>query len=309
MRQLSACIAYSGDGRWIQVVIALLLLAGWRCLFSICSDLRFTTLAPAGRWAISASILWTGTWLLDRVGLCLTTAVADHLWYACAVVALCPAISVLGSRRPGTRVWTWFILVPMLFTLGWPVLTLLIQGRAERGLQIETPQLMGYFLVLVMGAGNYLGTRHTFSALCYMAAAGLLVVTSSAAFSLRFIDDETSRTLAIALMATALVLGRPQRPQSLGDRFDTLWSDFFHQFGIVWGRRIQDRLNFIAEKEGWPGRLELDGFHWNAPRTPEIDARVEHALRWLLRRFADPEWLDRRLGSMKVQISPLAADS
>ncbi len=121
------------------------------------------------------------------------------------------------------------------------------------------------------------------------------------------------------------------------NRFDKLWFDFFDTFGIVWGRRIQDRVNFIATREGWPARLELDGFVWSddlKPAVPdgttvsanlqelqingqqkysdnrEIESRIEYTFRWLLRRFVDPAWIDERLGlTSQPQETELPVDS
>ena len=121
------------------------------------------------------------------------------------------------------------------------------------------------------------------------------------------------------------------------NRFDRLWFDFFDTFGIVWGRRIQDRVNFIASKENWPSRLELDGFVWSDESEPvipgvgiesanlqnlqqdtqhqdtnvtRIESRVEYTFRWLLRRFVDPAWIDERLGvNSQPQDKDLPADS
>jgi hypothetical protein len=260
-----------------------------------------------------AATLWTLTWTFDHLLGLLSRSVADHLWYAAAVVALCPAIAVLGSRRPGIRVWTGFILVPLLFALGWPVMTLWVQGSEVRGLQLETPQVVGYLLVLVMGAGNYFGTRHTFSGMSYFAANTLLVLSSSSACPVWLSDRWWSRLGAMGCMALAVVTaGRTALQSTSGlDRFDRLWLDFFDQFGVVWGRRIQDRVNFVAAKEGWPARLELHGIVWNSASDPSTEARIEHTFRWLLRRFVDPEWIDARLGGSPAgqAVTNVGADS
>ena len=88
-------------------------------------ELRGTTLLTAWNWGFLAAICWSVTWFADQFGRLLSPELADHMWYASAVLVLCPPIAVLGSRRPGTRVWTCFILLPMLFALGWPVVAAL----------------------------------------------------------------------------------------------------------------------------------------------------------------------------------------
>ena len=123
-------------------------------------------------------------------------------------------------------------------------------------------------------------------------------------------------------MVLAIVLVKTSTRVPAATKFDQLWFDFFDLFGIVWGRRIQDRVNFIANQDRLPVRLEIDGFVWtpqvvasvpavngSSPSGQSIkestnddarnaEARLEHILRWLLRRFVDPVWIDRsRLGS------------
>ena len=295
------------------LLVAVVMILAWGPLLRLHRQLRNTTLIPAGRWGLAASALWCLTWSLDYGLKLLSRSAADHLWYASAVIALCPAIAVLGSRRPGTRVWTWFILIPMLFALGWPVIALCLQGSAVRGLQLETPQLAGYLLVMIMGAGNYFGTRYTLSGLLYTIACSLLVLSSSSTCPAWLADRWWARLWASCLMALAiLAAGRAASQSLLGvNRFDRLWLDFFDQFGIVWGRRIQDRVNFMAIKEGWPAHLELQGFIWSPASDPTAEARIEQTFRWLLRRFVDPQWIDDRLGASPAghELASLGADS
>lgn len=294
------------------VIVSIGMALAWRLLVSLPGTLKHTTLIPAARWGQTAASLWTVTWLADHVAGCVSKSAADHLWYACAVISLCPAISVLGSRRPGTRVWTWFILIPMLFALGWPVMTLWIQGSDIRGLQLETPQLVGYLLVLVMGTGNYFGTRYTLPGLLFVIGNVINVLSSSAACPGWLSDRWWVRLWATACVTQAILMaGRSDSlTSSPNERFNRLWLDFFDQFGIVWGRRIQERVNFIAIKENWPARLELHGVQWTTEADPATEARLEHTFRWLLRRFVDPAWIDERLGTHQAtDVTALGADS
>ncbi|MEK6257807.1 MAG: hypothetical protein AABP62_04225 [Planctomycetota bacterium] len=302
----------------IGVIVALGLALAWRAILRARRAVRATTLPAAWLWSVSALALWTVSWVSDHGLRVASSSVADHLWYASAVLALCPPIAVLGSRRPGTRVWTWFIQFPLLLVLGWPVLSLWLQGSEVRGLQLETPQLVAFVLVLIMGAGNYCGTRFTLPILGYAAACGILAVSSSVSCPDWLADRWWARQWATGLLAMAMILaGRTgSRGSRTTSRFDRLWLDFFDAFGVVWGRRIQDRVNFIAQKEQWPARLELHGFVWtdtpaDSSDRAAIEARIEHTFRWLLRRFVDPSWIDERIGPPQTtgEIRSLAADS
>ena len=282
-------------------------------------------------------IAWEITWFADSCANAISAAVADHAWYAVAVLALCPPMAVLGSRRPGIRVWAWFILFPMLFALGWPIIALRLQGSELRGLYLETPQIIAFVLVLVMSLGNYLGTRFTLPALLYGASILAIVVSSWSDCPVWLTNRNAVRFWSTFLNVFAICLTWTSSRPIAQNRFDRLWFDFFDTFGIVWGRRIQDRLNFIALKEGWPTRLELNGFDWSdelKPAVPAIDQntvepsklenepqrldfqitqieiRMEYTFRWLLRRFVDPPWIDERLGlSSQPNDRELPADS
>jgi len=320
---------------WYTIVSAGVVVA-WLFVLDGHRMLRGTTLATAWTWSFLSATAWMATWFADQCGSAMTAALADHAWYVCGVLSLCSPIAVLGSRRPGTQVWTWFIVVPMLLALFWPIAALRLQGSELRRIQLETPQLVAFCLVLIMGVGNYCGTRFTIAALMYGCSILAIVLSSSAASPLWLMDRSATRFWCTAVMVLAIgVVKKSTRPVA-ATRFDQLWFDFFDLFGIVWGRRIQDRVNFIARKEGLPVRLELDGFVWpkvssfagpSAPigervrheqtnvetgnlNTTETEARIEHILRWLLRRFVNPPWIDDRLGSRSDQrISELVADS
>jgi hypothetical protein len=300
------------------VIVALGLALAWRTILEARRAVRATTLQSAWLWCVCAFALWTVSWAIDQGLQVASSSVADHLWYASAVLALCPPIAVLGSRRPGIRVWTWFIQFPLLLVLGWPVLSLWLQGSDVRGLQLETPQVVAFLLVLVMGAGNYCGTRFTLPILGYAAACAILVVSSSVSCPIWLADRWWARLMATGLLVTAVLIASRSGPQdtTTTNRFDRLWLDFFDTFGVVWGCRIQHRVSFIAENEEWPARLERYGLVWADGTTDSLDraateARIEHTFRWLLRRFVDPSWINERLGASQTsdEIRSLATDS
>ncbi len=279
--------------------------------------LRHTTLRSALVWASVALVAWASTAVLDLGLRAVSSEVADHMWYGSVVLALCPAMAVLGSRRPGTRVWSWFIQVPMLFVLGWPVISLLLQASEWHGLELETPQLLAYLLVLTMGAGNYCGTRFTLSVMCYAIACASIAISSSTLRPAWLANRDAVRVVATALMFFGLWTASRSRSQPADvDRFDRIWLEFLDTFGVVWGRRIQDRVNYMAQTERWTTRLDLHGFVWDDANTATesreaTERRMEHTFRWLLRRFVDPPWIDQRLQSTETsgKIAALAADS
>ncbi|MBL8851409.1 MAG: hypothetical protein JNG89_17125, partial [Planctomycetaceae bacterium] len=262
--------------------------------------IRPTSLRLAWGWSLAASLAVAAGWLLTGVLHCVASPWSDMLWYGIAELLLCPLIAVLGARRPGVAVWNWFVLIPLLAVLGWPVAAAAMAGARPGSFILETPPLAGVLLVLVMGAGNYAGTRFRTSVAALLPAAVAIIL-----FSLKSaagLGLSTASMLAVWCVGAAAAAGwwsgrRPRRGTAGPDR---VWQDFRDQFGIVWAQRIRERVNERAAQEKWRVRLERSGFV-QVDGTPAgsgelSDPRISQALRWLLRRFVDIEWLDARLG-------------
>ncbi|WP_010585607.1 hypothetical protein [Schlesneria paludicola] len=309
-----------------HITISLGLLLAWRYVYHGRHWIRGTTLRGAWSWSLLVATLWVVTWFADQCLAAISSEAADHAWYAISVLSLCPAMTVLGARRPGTRVWNGFIILPMLLVLGWPVITLWTQGSELHGLHLETPQVAAFCLVLVMGLGNYCGTRQTLPAILYGCSLCALVLCSSSSSPNWLSNRTATRFYCTLLMVVSVAIIRFSGRSVAKTGFDQVWIDFFDTFGIVWARRIQDRVNFMLAKERLPVRLRLEGFVWgkdacqpvggtaSADVTGDdlafdaqsrdaafVTARVEQVLRWLLRRFVDPEWIDQRLGNSSPQ--------
>ncbi|MGE5194749.1 MAG: hypothetical protein ACM3U2_19840, partial [Deltaproteobacteria bacterium] len=136
---------------------------------------RGTALEPAWWWA---ALVWL-TWQIVPIMTVEPSPLArweNVLWYVAAVLALTPPIAVLGARRPTSRVWAWFVLVPLVLVFSWPLLPLLRGSGGASVFSLEEPVVVGYALVLVMGAGNYLGLRFSPSALLWMTGLFLVVL-------------------------------------------------------------------------------------------------------------------------------------
>ena len=237
----------------------------------------------------------------------------DLGWYFAAVVLLCPGIAVLGARRPGASAWAFFVLLPLVLVLMWPAAASFQVARPADSIEIEVPALVGLGLVLIMSGGNYFGTRYTMSTFYYAVAIVLLVVPMSVA-SPDFIPERSTARF-IASLAFLLAVSETSRrskadPDDEISRFDVLWFDFMDSFGMVWAKRVMDRVNESARHEKWAMNLELHGFVPVAESPPadellRTEERIEHTFRFLLKRFVDPEWIDARLQSQTAgQASP-----
>lgn len=193
----------------------------------------------------------------------------------------------------------------MILVLLLPAVTAWNRDLRPTPLRLETPMVVGYALVLVMGAGNYLGTRFAIAAL-FAAGASFTIVWPLSELGERYpTANSTLHAAATIAVSIATWLGARQAAKIRSvspNPLSTVWNDFRDFFGIVWGRRVMDRVNHTAQQESWPVRLQFDGFvpiDAAKPGDLSLDqkVRVEQVLRWLLRRFVDPEWIDERIAA------------
>ena len=150
------------------VTIAALVAAaygGWRGRAAVAG----TTLLSAWRWGVSAIVLSLAAAVAELLG---TTfrSVADHLWYASCVLWVCPAVAVLGARRPGSGAWGAFVMIPLVLVLEWPVTGVAVAGRVSgvssgpllQNVHLDWPELVAWLVVLVLGTGAA-GRRGSFA--------------------------------------------------------------------------------------------------------------------------------------------------
>ncbi|MFO1022567.1 MAG: hypothetical protein U0903_18000, partial [Planctomycetales bacterium] len=250
------------------------------------------------------------------------SGIADQLWYLATLLVMAAGIAVLGARRPGSHVWSWFVVLPMLLVLGWPCLFFWGNGWPPPRFSLMLPAFLAVCLVLIMSAGNYLGTRFSTPALC-TGLACLLVILPRTPWGWNLVPYEDEiRALATLLMAGSVLFAARSLPTPAASRLEHFWLDFRDWFGIVWASRVQERLNEEARRLRWPFRFHGDGVFFaeedaNAhPRRfdlslknlpPEVIRDLETTLIWVFRRFVDPPWINARLGEeLQIQSdSPL----
>lgn len=255
-------------------------------------------------------LTWIGAWSAAKIWPPIDARIADLAWYAVAVLMLCPAIAVLGAQKPAARVWTWFIVLPFCLVFGWPAAAAVEQVLHAGQFSLETPMAVGFAFVVVMGIGNYLGTRYTLPA--FLTAGSLLLLLAPALSArISWLPTTEHCRLFATLSITAAIwwaarLGSERYPVRLP--LDRVWIEFRDQFGIVWSKRILDRLNEMAEKKNLPLRMGITGVvsvcekssteEHNPPAQQDL-LELEKSLRWLLRRFVEETWIDRQLASVQ----------
>lgn len=289
------------------VIIANLLISLWVVARSF-KNLRLTTLTTAACCALAGLAIAALAQSIELAAPSKSNGWVDLGWYFSAVVLLCPGIAVLGARRPGASAWAFFVLLPLVLVLMWPAVASFQLARPEHSIEVEVPALVGFGLVLIMSGGNYFGTRYTLSTLYYVATITLIVVPMSSATPRFFPERSTSRFLA-SLGMLLTIANFDRRSRAVSDeqvsRFDILWFDFMDSFGMVWAKRVMDRVNESSRHEKWTMRLELHGFvpTVESPTLEEAartEERIEHTFRWLLKRFVDPEWIGSRIGDRNL---------
>ncbi len=292
----------------LLITIGLSLLIGPLVQASLAA--RGTTLMGAIGWAWGAWLVWVATWIAAAV-LPADSAAIELGWYATALVSVCPALFILGAKRPGSRVWTLFVVLPFLLVFSWPLLADWVRDATLQSFYVELPMRLGYALVLVMGFGNYVGTRWTIPAILIGVACGCIMWT----FDGRVIENASGSGIPLRLVASCLLclagvmiwrLGRSTADRTSG--LEGFWDHYRNGFGIVWAMRFLERVNAVAEKEEWSARLEVDHIRWREATAEEHQRtaeRMETTIRWLARRFADPAWVDKHL---QVTASDTASD-
>ncbi len=263
--------------------------------------LRHTTLTSAGRWAQVGISAWFIVSVAASISAGESAGWLNAASYATALLMLCPALAVLGARRPTVRVWNWFVILPFLLVFSWPIAAAARELSHGGPFALETPMLLGFAFVVVMGLGNYFGTRFTLPAIG--AAMSLLLLALPAAdFRISWLPRaDLSRSFASLLMSAVLCGAciAAKRPFTVRVPLDQVWIEFRDQFGVVWSKRILERLNSMAEKDALSVRMSVTGVVSVSGADAHPDAasvdELEKSLRWLLRRFVDEGWIDSQL--------------
>lgn len=279
-----------------------LLLLSWQ-LARIRRELEGLVVMYSWYWAVAA---------LGGLWLCLLSMVMQGRWiapgwvsaaqYLAAILLLTPQVCTLGARKPGAGPWQWFVVLPLIFVLLWPGLIQVVNSHGNASIQLSGPAIAGFCLVTVMSAAPGMGTAATGAALAHLIAV-LCCVWPCLSPSFHWMPLLTP---FILLWASRMLLHELQRStwqqnseSDLHQRMNAVWQRFQTCYGLIWARRIQDRMLQFQRSERWAVTLDIDGFHslsGNSFLSSEDLAKPLESFRWTLGRFASPEWLDANLG-------------
>jgi hypothetical protein len=275
----------------------LLALAGLALLRRYRRDLDGTTLVAVWCWsAVSTAFVAAAEIVIAVAGAQGAPPWVVPLRLAAAAGTFCPAIALLGAKRPQDRGWQ-FIVAALWGILSLPSMHWLLFG----GPREMHPAQLGFVALLIgVAALNGIATRYWPTSLLYAGGQAALVAPFfplTDAWLPRSIGPLVG--LALIVAAYALRALHVPRARSAPTALDRAWLDFRDQFGAVWGLRIMERINAAAAMYGWGISLGWQGFvaRDNQTDVAAIPPAVEDSLRTLLRRFVSPEWIDRRLTS------------
>lgn len=248
-----------------------------------------TTLLGPWCWTVAALL----SWALIELAAALSVVGrnnAEPIQFACVALSLCPGVAVIGAKRPQHVAWN-FVVLSLWAIVAQPAVENVLLHPGQK-ISIGDARAWFLWLLVLLGPVNYLPTR--FAVASVLLAAGQVIALSPyLALIQKPIVSEPS-LIGLLLAASALVaawitvgLSKVAPANSI----DQLWLDFRDPFGLLWGLRVQERVNALAQRNDWD--LELTWFglcrRSTGERLDQIESTIEPVLRTslqsLLRRF------------------------
>jgi hypothetical protein len=272
-------------------------LAAWR--------VRGSTAVPAAWWAVSACLALA----LDagsRMGGPADPASLARMRLVVAALAVCPAMSLLGAKRPQHGVWQ-LIVASLAVVIAMPALS----AWLVRPGSLPDVHLLGRgFLAVLAAVGwmNFLATTNGISATAITAGQLAVIrpflpgIATDRALPHDSLDCFGACLIAAgAVLAAAWPLVRQTSAASGRNAADALSRSIDPPFlalretlGAAWALRIAERFDSVAAARGWPCRLGFRGAEVGG--DPADDSWHRDALRAfkaLMHRFVDDAWLAR----------------
>jgi len=295
------------------VVLATAAIGIWR--------VRGSTAVPAAGWAVAASLCFALEMGVRTAGGFADSATATAIRLAVVSLSLCPAMSLLGAKRPQHGVWQ-LIVATLAVVLSLPALTAL----AMRPGSVPDVHLLerGLMLILALiGWLNFAATRRGLAAT--LITLGQLILMrpfwpidwsiESCSEALRLATSQPVSDCAAAVcVAVGSVLTQQSRPRatraagatacdasppsahaaSIVSLIDPPFLALRETLGAAWALRIAERFCTIAATRGWPCRLHFSGLEEGGdPADGQWQRDALRAFTSLMRRFVSKEWLFR----------------
>jgi hypothetical protein len=261
-------------------------------------------LAVARSWAQVRGSTLVGPWFWMLVFLSALVAVSAFgptddrsmpMCYAVACLSFCPAISLLGAKRPQDTMWH-LVVATFAGMMVLPVFEVLV---LRPGQALELLDLRGWFVWgLVLGCWvNRWGTRLFLPATLFFAAQLLALAPLLPAWK----SEADYWAVAVILWSLAAVVETLMSGtrKTKVHRWDALWLDYRDRFGVVWAARVRERVNSMADRDGWDFELSWRGFRSKSTEAaaawdPEKARKLVTVFANVLRRFLSAEELKQR---------------
>ena len=264
--------------------------------------LRDTTLTVPWIWLLAslatlASVEW-GALLAEPEAVWV-----EPLRFTAVTTTFCPLMALLGAKRPQDRGWQ-LVVFAFWIMLALPAgETLLL--RPGQSIEVRGIRAGFLLLLLLLGLTNTGVTRFWLAAALFSAGQAVLLSEFVPLMSIwdgdRIVDRATPAGLGLIVTGLAAAALLPKRSASHRP-LDRLWLDFRDMFGLLWGLRLAERVNAVAQEHQWPfrlrwrGFLNLEGQSLDDELTPDAGRVLRQTLENLLRRFVSQTWIAARLG-------------
>ena len=274
---------------------------------------RGSTAVPAAFWSVAACLA-----LACEMGARAAGGLADPAAGAAARLAvvslsLCPAMSLLGAKRPQHGVWQ-LIVATLAVVLVMPAASALLM---RPGSLPDLHLLERCFMPLLVFVGwmNFAGTRRAAAVSCVAAAQLLLLrgflpgADMDGAMRAIATGGTDATAAGLLLVGTLLAAAGACTSRVTGDRrgerrtpsghtvaaiIDPSFLALRETLGAAWSLRIAERFNTVAATRGWPCRLRFGGLECGGdPHDTFWNRDALRAFRALARRFASDAWLAR----------------
>lgn len=302
---------------WVSVIVATVTLAaGLAALLLRRGAVRGTTLVGPWCWTLAAIAAWCGVEVMAAAFPREQAGLLAPWRFAAIVLSLCPAVSLIGAKRPQHAAWN-FVVLSLWCILALPAAENVL---LHPGQNVQAGEARGWLLwvLILLGPINFVPTRFWLAAL--LVAAGQLLALSGYLPLLTRPPVARWEIAGLALCGLGIVSVAiaARRKTVAASPYDVLWLDFRDSFGLFWSLRVQERVNAAALQNDWNLELAWSGFAWKpegpakeSDQTPSPALRasgisahepaLRSVLKGLLRRFVSHEWIAARLEASGAQ--------
>jgi hypothetical protein len=273
---------------------------------------RGSTAVPAAVWSVAACVALAAEMGARAAGGLADPAAAAAARLAVVALSLCPAMSLLGAKRPQHGVWQ-LIVATLAVVLVMPAAS----ARLMRPGSLPDPHLIERCfmpLLVLVGWMNFAGTRRAVAATCVAVGQMLLLrgfLPGVAMGTTSTANAEATDAAAAALVLIGTLLAAVQACMSRWGRtrggtqsvrpdlrvaavINPSFLALRETLGAAWILRIAERFDTVAAARGWPCRLRFGGLEMTGDSGDTSWHRdALRAFRALARRFVSAAWLAR----------------